>query len=616
MIVAFIFCILFFRLYYLQIVQSQSMQIIAVEQWVRTLPLTAKRGQIVDKNGNILAISYTSYDVFVRAKEIDDPVKVTTYLSSLLNLDYQKLYEKVINIFVSETLIKLQIDEETALKIVQEDYSGVYVTENIKRYYPYGKTLSQVIGYLTSDSIGQTGIERYYENTISGTDGKYLTQSDVRGITLNDSLNYYIEAVDGLNISLNIDINIQVMAEQILEKIMQEHNPKKASILVMDPQTSQILTLAISPSFDLNNVPRDNVELLMDLSKNITVTDVYEPGSTFKIFTLACALSEGLTSVDETFYCPGYRIVDGQKIKCWKTTGHGEQTLIEAVQNSCNACFIDLGLRIGKETLYKYLHSFGIGSSSGIDISGESSGILLDENLVQTVDLARIAFGQTVAVNQVQLLNSFCSVLNGGTLNTPSLLNNYFDEDGNIVYQNSTIKKSKTVSGSVSSTLRYLLEQSLSKTGEMSFVEGYRVAGKTGTAQKYGEDGKISPGKYISSFFGFLNQNDNPTYAILVYVDEPSSGVYYGGLVAKPYAKELFESIIKYKNLPKDDESIVVKNIVVPDLINMSLSQALVKLEKLGVYYEIDGEGEKIINQFPSPGKEISQSSTIIIQTN
>lgn len=615
MIVAFIFCILVSRLFYLQISQSKNLQIHAVEQWVRTLPLTAKRGQIVDTNGNILAISYTSYDVFVRAKEVEDPVKVTAYLSSLLNIEYQSLYEKVINIFVSETLIKLQIDEDTALKIVQKDYKGVYVTENIKRYYPYGKALSQVIGFLTSDSIGQTGIEKYYNDTISGTDGKYLTQSDVRGITLDNSLNYYIDAINGLNISLNIDINIQVLAEQILEKIMQEHNPKKASILVMDPQTSKIISLAISPGFDLNDVPRDDVNALMDLSKNIAVTDVYEPGSTFKIFTLAIALSEGLVDLDDTFYCPGYRMVDGEKIKCWKTTGHGSQTLIEAVQNSCNCCFMDLALKIGKDTFYKYLNLFGIGSTSGVDVSGESAGILLDKNIVQNVDLARIGFGQTVAVSQIQLVNSFCSIINGGTLNVPSLLGSYFEDD-KVVYENIVTKKNKTVSEDVSQLMRYILEQSLSKTGEMTFVEGYKIAGKTGTAQKYGEDGKISQGKYVSSFFGFLNQGDEPFYAVLIYVDEPSSGVYYGGLVAKPYAKELFEGIIKYKNIPKTDENVVVDSILTPNLLNLSLTKALVELEKLGIYYEVDGEGDKVVEQFPSPNTEILKSSTIIIKTN
>lgn len=614
MIVAFIFCILFLRLFVLQIVDSKSMQIKAVEQWVRTLPLTAKRGQIVDSQGNILAISYTSYNVYVRAREIKDRNEVASYLSLVLDMNFEDVYKRVINTGISESLLKLQVSEEVASKIVQKNYDGVYVAENIKRYYPYGKSLSQVIGYLTSDSIGQTGLESYYENILSGVDGKYLTQSDVRGITLNDSLNYYVEAIDGLNLKLNIDINIQTIVESVLEKIVLEHNPKSASVIIMDPETSDIIAMGMTPSFDLNNVPRDDVSTLLALSKNITVTDVYEPGSTFKILTLAAALSENLTSFDEHFYCPGYRIVDGEKIKCWKTTGHGDQTLIEAVQNSCNCCFMDLGLRLGVDKLYSYLNAFGIGSSTGVDISGESGGILLDKNSVQTVDLARIAFGQTVAVQELQLLNAFCSVINGGVLSTPSLVDSYYS-DSQTLYQNYTLAKNITITNEVSKQMRYILEMALSKTGEMTFIEGYRVGGKTGTAQKYGENGAISAGKYVSSFFGFLN-GDKASYALLLCVDEPSSGAYYGSVVAKPYAKEIFEGIIDYKNIPKDNKDIQPQTIVTPSLVGLPLAQALVELEKLNVYYEVDGEGDKIVSQFPLQNTVIDKSTTILIKTN
>ena len=612
MIVAFIFCLLFVRLFILQINQSKNLQLKAVEQWVRTLPLTAKRGQIVDCNGNVLAISYTSYDVYVRAKEVTEPAKVATYLSNLLNINFDSIYKKAQDVFVSETLVKLNIDENKALQIVNQNYKGVYVTENIYRNYPYGKLLSQVIGFLTSDSIGQTGVESYYDNILSGTDGKYLTQSDVRGVTLNESLNYYVEAIDGLNLTLTVDINIQNIVESVMEKINEEHKPKGVSAIVLNPETSEIIAMAISPSFDLNNVPRDDVASLMALSKNITVTDVYEPGSTFKIFTLAAALSEGLTNINEKFFCPGFRIIDGQRIKCWKTTGHGSQTLSECVQNSCNCCFMDLALRLGKEKMYKYLKSFGLGKSTGVDITGESAGLLINESSVQTVDLARIGFGQSVAVTQLQLINSFCSVINGGILHQPALLKNYYDVYDNVVFNNINLILNKNVSEEVSKTLSNLLVQALSKTGENTFVEGYTFAGKTGTAQKYGEDGKISTGKYVSSFFGFLSQG-KPEYALLLCVDEPSSGAYYGSVVAKPYAKEIFEGIIEYKNIEKVSK-VEVNSIEVPDFISLSTVKAISKLELMNVYYEVDGEGEKVINQFPAPGTIIKQNSTILIK--
>lgn len=592
------------------------MQLKAVEQWVRTLPLTAKRGRIVDCNGNTLSLSNTSYNVYVRSKEISKPVEVAKSLSGLLQLDFDTTYKKIKNTLISEILIKMQVDEDTALKIVNLNYTGVYITENIARNYPYGKLLSQVLGFLTSDSVGQSGLENYYNKVLSGTNGKYLTQSDVRGLKLDESLNYYIEPINGLNIATTIDINIQNIVEGVLEKVVIEHNPKGASAIILDPHTSQIISMAITPSFDLNNVPRDDIEKLLKLTKNTTVTDVYEPGSTFKIFTLAAALSENLTSIEERFFCPGYRIIDGEKIKCWKTTGHGSQTLVECVQNSCNCCFMDLALRLGVEKFYSYLKAFGIGSVTGVDIQGESAGLLLNKELVRTVDLARIGFGQSVAVTQLQLINSFCSVINGGKLYQPTLTKSYFNFNEETVHNTVNLIANKSLNEKVSKTLCYLLEQSLSKTGDMTFIEGYKVAGKTGTAQKYGDDGKIATGKYVSSFFGFLNSNDGPQYALLLCVDEPSSGAYYGSVVAKPYAKKIFEGIISYKNIQKDNNTVTSKTYIVPNLVGKSLSNAVAELTNLGVYFEVQGDGDKIVEQFPSPDTNIESSTTILVKTN
>ena len=613
MLVAFVFFVLIARVFYLQNINSSTLQLRAVEQWTRMLPLTAKRGNVIDASGNVLATSTTSFDVYVRAKEVKSPALVASFLAEKLGLDYEKVLEKAQNVKISESLIKLQVDEDTAQSIVQKGLDGIYLSENIKRFYPYGKAMSQVMGFLTSDSIGQSGIESYYNNILSGTSGKYLTQSDVRGVKLDDSLKYYVEPIDGLSLKLNIDINIQILLEDTLEQIFAEHNPKKASILVLDPQTSNILGLAISPGFDLNNVPRDNIKELMEMTKNTAVTDVFEPGSTFKILTLAAALSEGLTNENERFFCPGYRMVAGEKIKCWKTLGHGSQTLVEAVQNSCNCCFMDLGLRLGKERLYKYLKAFGIGSKSDVDISGESGGILLDQNIVKDVDLARIAFGQTVAVSGLQLANAFCSIINGGSLNTPRVVSNLLDENGQTVSTFPTITKNKTVGKDVGAKIRFLLEEAVSKTGHMTFVEGYKIAGKTGTAQKYGPDGKIARGKYVSSFFGFLNQGERAEYAVLVCVDEPSSGAYYGSVVAKPYAKKVYEGIIKYKNILPAGE-VAKSEIVVPNLCGMSASQAIATLDRMGVYYETDGEGESVVSQFPFAQSKVSADSTIVIK--
>ena len=613
--ITFIFLLIIFRVLFVCVFNSKFLQIKAQEQWTRTLFLKANRGKILDVNGAVLAENLTSYDVFIRAREIENPVEVAKYLSEKLKLDFEKTYLKVKDVFVSEVLLKLQVDENTALDIINKNYDGVYITENISRYYPYGKSLSQVLGFLTADSVGQSGVENYYNKILKGVDGKYLTQSDVRGLTIDDSLKYYIEGVDGLNLQLNIDINIQNIVENVLSKVMAEQKPKRVSCVILNPNTSQILGLAINPSFDLNDVPRDDVSKLLELSKNVCVTDVYEPGSTFKILTLAAALSEGLTSLDEHFYCPGYRIVDGEKIKCWRTIGHGSQTLAECVQNSCNCCFMDLALRLGKERFYKYLKAFGIGSLSGVDISGESGGLMLDENLVKNVDLARIGFGQSVAVSQIQLINAFSCAINGGVLHVPTLMKSYSNSENEVVFNNQSLVLNKVLKTEVSNTIRYLLEQSLSKTGEMTFVNGYRVAGKTGTAQKYGSDGKIAQGKYVSSFFGFLNGKEKPEYALMLCVDEASAGAYYGSVVAKPYAKIIFEKIIEYKNIECDGEKVEVKKVVMPNLIGKSLSFACNTLTELNIDYEIDGDNGVVLGQFPKAGVELTCGDCVVLRT-
>ena len=613
MLITFCFICLFLRLFVLQGKDSKTLQLKAVAQWVRTLPLTAKRGDILDINGSVLATSYTTYNVYVRAKEVENAIEVAEFLSNKLNLKFESVYEKAKNIYISEVLLKLQIDKETAMEIVKKDLKGVFVTENIARNYPYGNLLTQVLGFITSDGVGQSGVEAYYNDFLSGVNGKYLSQSDVKGLNLDDSLSYYIEAEDGCVLNLTIDTNIQKAAEEVLEQVVIDHKPKKASVVVMDPNNGNIVSLAITPSYDLNEIPRDDVSLLMEMTKNIVVSDVYEPGSTFKILTLCAALSEGLVSLNDRFYCPGYRIVDGERIKCWRTIGHGDQSLVEVVQNSCNCAFMDLALRLGKEKLYKYLQDFGIGTKTGIDMSGESGGILMDINSVQTVDLARIGFGQAVAVSQVQLLSAFCSAINGGVLYQPKILSSINNTNGNVLQENKTIKKTNTISSEVSKTINYLLEQAINKDENNPFISGCSLGGKTGTAQKY-ENGTIARGKYVSSFFGFYPTN-KPQYAMLICVDEPSSGAYYGSVVAKPYGQMLFEKIIEYKNDKPSVNKVNIPTVVLDDFVGLSLYDAMLKLEKLNISYEIDGEGKIVKAQYPVAKTVINKNSTIILNT-
>jgi stage V sporulation protein D (sporulation-specific penicillin-binding protein) len=361
---------------------------------------------------------------------------------------------------------------------------GVVLSQNVSRYYPYGQFLTQVLGFTTVDNIGQAGVEAYYNDYLKGVNGKNLSQGDAGGVII-EGLDVYIPSIDGLDIKLTIDSKIQNIIETALYNIMQDHKPKSASIIMLDVASGDVLGLGISPSYDSNFPPRDDVTQLMELTKNTAVVDVYEPGSTFKILTVAAALEENLVSENEHFYCPGYRIIDGQKIKCWRTIGHGSQTLSEGIANSCNCVFMDLALRLGKEKLYRYLKLFGIGSKTGVDIMGESSGLLMDIESVKTVDLARIGFGQAVAVTQLQLINAFCSVINGGYLTVPKLLNGVYKEN-NIIKENGLNIKNYTISQKTSNKVNKLLKDVLSiKNGEGTFVAGYDIGGKTGVLPIY-----------------------------------------------------------------------------------------------------------------------------------
>ena len=565
-------------------------------------------------NGSALAVSYTTYDIYVRSREIKNYEEVAQTLSTKLNLDYISTLQKVKNNSVSEVLIKMQVDKETAIEIFNKNYSGVYLSENVSRYYPYGNLLTQILGFTTIDNIGQAGIEAYYNEILSGTKGFSLVQSDLQGKELYNSLNTFIPSIPGLNINLTIDANIQLKVEQTLEKLMIEQKAKNATAIVMDPKTGKILAMSTKPSFDLNNVPRDDVESMLEQMKNQAIVDVYEPGSTFKILTMATALETNNAQLDNSFYCPGYTIIDGQKIKCWKSVGHGSQNLTDGLCNSCNCVFTQLALRIGLDDFYQYFDLFGLGNKTGIEFLGESGGIVMNKENVKTVDLARMGFGQAIAVTPLQLITAISACVNGGYLLKPYLVESITNNDGTIIVNNEKEVVRQVISSETSEIISQMLEEVVSKTGKYTFVEGYEIGGKTGTTQKY-EDGKIS-GKYISSFIGTYPASD-PDYIVLIMVDEPGTGAYYGSVVASPYAKEIFSSIFEYKNIEKDNKDITTEcNIELPNLIGMTLTEACLTLSKLGLTYEIQGEGTHIAGQLPSPGTMVCKNQSIYLITN
>ena len=600
-LISLLFCALGVRLFIIQIINGKNLQSKATSQWTRDLAIIAPRGTIYDRTGSTLAVSYTTYNVYARAREIKEKDKIAEYLSSKLDINFSTIYDKISQKNISEVLLKMQVSSDIAEEIYNQKFSGIYLAENVARYYPYGDFLTQILGFTSSDNVGQTGVEAYFNSSLQGKDGYSFTQSDLQGKEICGKLRYYVAGTKGEDLHLSIDSKIELIVEQTLEQIMQEQKAKSATGIVMKAKTGEILALSTKPSFNLNEVPRDNLTELFDYSKIKGITDLYEPGSTFKILTLAAALEEGLTNFNERFYCPGYNMVDGVKIKCWKSLGHGSQTLVEGFANSCNCVFMNLALRLGVERFYKYAKLFGIGEATGVDLSGEAKGILMPQKYVKNVDLARMGFGHAITVSPLQLLNSVSGIVNGGKLCTPT-----------IQKVDSPNVRREIISYETSQKMNFLLEKATNKHGDCSFVEGYNVGGKTGTAQKYDESGKIAQGKYLSSFIGVYPAN-NPDYAILVFVDEPSAGAYYGSIVAQPYGKIIFNKMFEYLNIPKENEEIKLEYIKMPNVVGLTVSEASEILIKKGIDFELYGESGKIKKQLPPEGEDIAVGDTIVL---
>lgn len=597
-----IFFALISRIFYIQIINGKNLQIRASEQWLRSLPLSSKRGEILDCNGVSLATTITTYDVYVRARNVTNPSELAGALHELLGVDYESAYSKVTNKSLSEILIKMQVEETTAKALTK--YSGVYLSQNVARVYPYNSLLTQVLGYCTIDNIGQAGLESYYDKYLKGIDGKSLTQTNAQGKEIENSLGYYIPSVAGANLTTTIDVQMQAILERELAIALEENKALGVSGIILNAKTGGIKAMSCLPSFNLNEIPRDNIKMLQEMSKNSSVVDVYEPGSTFKLITLAAALNEGLTHTEERFYCGGRCSVDGETIKCWKTTGHGSVTLLEGFKVSCNCVFVNLALRLGIDKYYEYLNLFGIGQKTGVDISSESSGIVMPKEQVRTVDLARIGFGHAIAVTQLQMANAYAKITTGNSL-TPHLIESINTED-RLLYQHTNSLNELTLSPDTVATINNMLANNINSEGNYTFVAGYDVGGKTGTAQKYGENGQIATGKYISSFIGTYPAN-NPELVMIICVNEPSAGAYYGGVVAKPIGERVFKSIFQTKAVqPTAESQIEIKpNINMPDITGKTLSEACAQLKALGLNVIFDCEGEYVVSQLPAPNTNL-----------
>lgn len=555
-VVTFIFFILFIRLFFIQVIDGKKLQIRASDQWTRDLPVSAKRGLILDRTGEVLADTKTMFTVYLRAKNVENPEFVARNISEILDLDYEETLVKCKNKGVSEITLKRKVEKEKVNEIIKRDLKGVYFSEDIMRVYPYGDMLSGVLGYNSIDNVGQCGIEKYYDKYLKGIDGKKLTESDIKGIEIEGSTGYYIPAIDGLNVELTIDMEIQKIAENVMKTAYLTHNPLATRCIVMNPQTAEILAMVNYPSLDLNNLPRDDVSSLLSLSKNPLISNIYEPGSTFKILTAGANMQEykngnkNAYSSTHIFGGGRTRVIDGQTIKCWSNHANGKhsnQTIKEALNNSCNPIFVDMAMSLGVETFYKYLNKFGYGKATGIDAIGEEIGMVINKNMVKNCDLARIGFGQTIAVTPIQLITATAAAVNGGKLMQPYLVKSIYSNDDIIAEKMYPTMKNRTLDEDISRELASYLEGVVQDgSGKHCYIPGYRVGGKTGTAQKY-ENGHIASGKYISSFVGFFPSH-KPEYIALIIIDEPV-GQHYGSTVAAPYARSIFEQIIALKNI-------------------------------------------------------------------
>ncbi len=561
MAITFLFCLFLSRFFYIQVIWKDKLHYLALDQWTREIPIHAGRGNIYDANGELLAGSDAAYSVYARANAVTDAEGSARALADTLGLRYESLLEKLQDKSKSEILLLRRTGKEVVESLAESNVKGIYYARDDVRVYPYGPLACQLLGFTSYDGSGTTGIEGYYESFLGGEDGEILFETDLVGVDIDGTTAAYLPAKDGLNVRLTVDHRIQSLAEEVMGRVLISSEAKAARAIVLDPTDFSVRAMVNLPSYDLNDIPRNDISALNALSRNCLVSDIYEPGSTFKIVTAAADIEETLRGnadalpLDHVYSSSRTRIVDGTTIKCWSDHANGKhsnQTLAEALNNSCNPCFVDIALALGEETFYNYLEAFRFGRATGIDFSGESIGMLLPESVVRDCDLARIGFGQTIAVTPLQLACAAASAVNGGYYYAPRLVAEIFSSDGSVRQKTQKKLIGRTVSEEASSILSGMLEGVVRDgSGKKAYIEGYRVAGKTGTAQKY-ENGHIAQGKYVSSFLGYFPA-DAPKYLTLVIVDEPQ-GSYYGSTVAAPCAAEIFRGIIDLMKLPPSEE--------------------------------------------------------------
>lgn len=546
------------RLVYLMIACSDYYMKEAQELHERERKIKAARGEIIDRNGKVLATNQTVCTISVIHSQVKEPEKVISTLSEILELPEETVRKRVEKVSSIER-VKTNVDKEIGDRIRLCDLSGVKVDEDFKRYYPHEDVASKVLGFTGGDNQGIIGLEVIYEEHLKGENGHILTLTDARGVELPESGESRLEPKDGNNLQISMDINIQKYTQQIAEKAMQMKQADSVEVIVMNPQNGEVLAMVHVPEFNLNEPYQlqnhidtsmlseaEKQDLLNAMWRNGCINDTYEPGSTFKIITAAAAFEENVVTIDDGFSCPGFVVVEDRKIRCHKVGGHGSETFLQGTMNSCNPVFVTIGLRVGAERFYHYFQQFGLLQKTGIDLPGEAGTIMHQLDNIGLVELATVSFGQSFQITPIQLAATAGSLVNGGRRITPHFAMKTVDQDGETVHQFAYPAGEQIVSNETSEKLQYILEKVVSEgTGKNAAIEGFAIGGKTATSQTLPR----SNGKYISSFLGFA-PTDNPQVLAVLIIHNPQ-GIYYGGTIAAPLVRELFENILPYLEIEK-----------------------------------------------------------------
>ncbi len=633
-----LFLCLIGRIGYLQLVKGEWLSTKASEQQTREIPIEAKRGTIYDTNMKELAVSITKYTVWCKPVEVKDAEKTSKELAKIIDEEYEDVYKKVNKKNVALVKVKRWIDDETADKITKAGLFGIWVAEDNQRYYPYGNFASYVLGHTSSDSTGVAGIELKYDSVLKGTSGKLIVSTDAAGKEIPQGSEQYYEPTTGNGLVLTIDEVIQHYCEKAAQRAYEKNNAAKVTIIAMEPSTGNILAMVNKPDYDPNK-PTEAIypyyeELLNDCKnndekmkayfsmwRNPAVSDTYEPGSTFKLITSAAGLEEGVVKQDDKFVCKGSVTVGGQKLKCWRSYNpHGTETFKQGVQNSCNPVFIEVGNRLGVSKLYDYIEGFGLTKKTGIDLPGEALGVMYKEKDVGPVELATISFGQSNSLTPIQLITAVSAIVNDGNLMQPRLVKAYTDNKGNITEEVEPVKVRQVISKETSAQMREIMESVVTEGGgKIAYLPGYRLGGKTGTAQKV-INGSYAQGKYVCSFVG-VAPADDPKIAVLAIVDEPTGVAAFGSQTGGPIIKEVMNNCLKYLGVEprytEEEKKENVKNKVeVPDVRGLTIEEATKVLQEAKLEANVDNdieikEGTVITDMFPKPGISVNEESLI-----